>query len=79
MGRLKKDHDGWKSAGLWLKYQYPKIEEEPRTTHKKKNTRKWCKGRKGVEHDYELVEKHKFLDWSWKIYKCINCGKQKYR
>ncbi len=79
MGRLKKDHSGYSTSGKWLKYQYPKIEETPMPGKHKKNTRKWCKGRTGILHDFELIEKNKFLDWTWTIYKCKNCGKQKYR
>lgn len=76
MGRLKKDHSNYKTSGLWKKYQYPKVEE--RYIHKSsKNTKKWCKGKIGKKHQYELVEEHDFLDWSWKIYKCKVCGKKK--
>lgn len=80
MGRLKRDHDGWSSSGKWLKYKYPKVDDEqPRIVHKKKNTRKWCKGREGVIHDLQLIERSSFLQWSWKLYKCTNCGKKVYR
>jgi len=75
MGRLKKDHSNYKTSGLWKKYQYPKIEETPRRGKKSKNTRKWCKGKVGVKHDYELVQKH---DWM-KIPVCKKCKKQDYR
>jgi len=77
MGRIKKEHDGWKSSGLWLRFQYPKInDDENQITHKRKNTRKWCKGRVGVPHEKELVKKTNFLDWHWTEYRCKNCGKK---
>lgn len=74
MGRLKKDHSGYAASGKWKKYQYPKIDETPRKGKKSKNTRKWCKGKFGVKHDYELVQKYK---WQ-KIPICKNCKKQDY-
>ena len=75
MGRLKKDHSGWKTSGKWKKYQYPKIDETPRRVKKSKDTRKWCKGKFGVKHDYELIQDS---DWR-KIPICKNCKKQDYR
>lgn len=79
MGRLKKDHSGYGTYGKWVKYQYPKINEYPKLNHRRKNTKKWCKGRKGINHEYELIEKSKFLDWVWIVEKCKNCGKQNYK
>lgn len=79
MGRLKKDHSGWSTAGKWIKYQYPKIDEDSQMNHHRKNTKKWCKGRRGIPHEYELIEKNKFLDWFWVVEKCKNCGKQNYK
>lgn len=82
MGRLKKDHSGWKSHGKWLKYQHPKIEEVPKQGKKSKNTRKWCKGKVGVKHDYELSiprNDHMAIRGFRKLPICNNCGKQDYR
>ena len=38
MGRLKRDHSGWRTSGLWLKYQNPMVEDKPLKGKSKKNT-----------------------------------------
>ena len=53
MARLKRDHSGWSSHGLYLKYQQPKVDETVHSKKTKKNTRKWCRGKVGVEHKLE--------------------------
>lgn len=76
MGRIKKEHDGYKSSGLWLRFQYPNIDDdETVTTKKKKNTRKWCKGKVGQHHDKKLVERSKWWFWTHEKYTCQNCKK----
>ena len=84
MARLKRDHSGWHSYGLYKKYQSPAVDEPaPKPRVKKKDTNKWCRGKVGVKHDYHRFEKlpRSFeRDWAW-IYvdlKCINCGKKGY-
>lgn len=79
MGRLKKDHTGWRTSGLWTKYQKPNVGDDTFNTIKSKykNTRKWCKGKVGVEHNYQLVERHE--GWlSFCQSKCVSCGKKKW-
>lgn len=79
MGRIKKDHSGWRTSGLWKKFQYPKIEddEEVSRVHKKKNTKKWCRGKVGIKHVKEKVSETKgFLSFSWTEYRCTNCNKR---
>lgn len=34
----------------------------PVTTRRRKNTRRWCRGVEGREHDFEIVE---LQSWSW--------------
>lgn len=89
MGRLKKDHSGWHSHGLYLKYQQPTV-EEPTFKHKrKKNTNKWCKGKVGREHDllrifYRTYNNGRGYEWDYynnKLYRiiitrCMTCGKE---
>jgi hypothetical protein len=58
----------------------------PKISKKKKDTKKWCKGKVGVEHqlkcyDYdELKNKNTNLVGSyaknWKVLSCTICGKQ---
>lgn len=84
MGRLKKDHSGWKTHGLWKKYQFPKIDERPK--HKsKKDTKKWCRGKVGVEHKW-VREQQKRWDnelaeyfGSYITISCDDCDKSMYK
>lgn len=41
---------------------------------KKKNTKKWCKGKEGVKHVWEV---RKLYDWTDRITAevCVTCGK----
>jgi hypothetical protein len=82
MGRLKKDHGGYRPSGLWLKYQQPVAVEEPARHRGKKNTRRWCKGKVGTEH--ALVRRFKHYGWSSRrsrfIYTvCTVCRKEFYK
>ena len=49
-------------------------EELPRGPKKKKNTKKWCKGKEGVKHEY--VRGYPY-NWTTRIEAeiCANCGK----
>ena len=82
MGRLKHDHSGWRSHGLWKKYQQPTVIEQPTKHKSKKNTRRWCKGKVGVEH--ALVRRFKHYGWSSRRSKviytvCTVCRKEFYK
>lgn len=84
MGRLKKEHSGWHTSGLWLKYQSPKVVETPVKAKSKKDTVKWCRGKVGVEHDWHRFENMKY-DWEIDGYvdkyihlMCMECKKEKY-
>ncbi len=79
MGKIKRDHSGWHSSGLWLKYQSPSVQEASKPPKKKKNTRKWCKGKQGVEHVIQRRFRH--YGWSTKRSKyiytvCVVCRKE---
>lgn len=73
MARVKRDHTGWRSSGIWKKDFTAKPEEARHSS--KKNVRKWCKGKVGIKHSYEesfkTIYKNKF-----KTYKCNKCGKE---
>ena len=84
MGRIKKDHSGWRTHGIWLKYQSPAIKEPTVKPKSKKDTNKWCRGKVGVEHNWHRYEKRK---WNWELddyvspyieISCVECGKEKY-
>lgn len=79
MARLKKDHSNWSSSGLYLKYQHPKIEHTVRIKNKKKNTKKWCRGKVGVEH--QLVRYFHYINGlrrrsNWIRTRCDKCRKE---
>lgn len=85
MARLKKDHSGYRSHGLYKKYKVPTT-SDPVIKHKsKKDTNKWCRGKVGVEHDWHRFQSRKY-DWEvddyvipWSHVKCFECGKSKYQ
>lgn len=77
--RLKEDTTSWKAQGLKIKLKL--IPAAPKH-HAKKNTRKWCKGKVGVEHDYELQippNESKTIAGFRMVPICKNCGRQDYR
>jgi hypothetical protein len=54
----------------------PQPEEPKRSNHK--DTKKWCKGVKGREHDYKWGLSNKFpANWDWYDLACTKCGKHK--
>jgi hypothetical protein len=81
MGRLKKDHSGWRTHGLWKKYQLPSVVEPSKHVKRKKNTNRWCKGKEGVQHVLERYFYH-IRGWdyvkrtNWIRTRCANCYKQ---
>lgn len=82
MGRLKKDHTGWRTSGLWLKYKFPTINEYLPRLKRKKDTKKWCKGKKGIKHSYKLMipkNDTAVLMGYRKVPICTNCGRQDYK
>lgn len=84
MGRLKREHGGYRTSGLWLKYQSPKIDETSVRSRSKKDTTKWCRGKVGREHEWHKFQEPKWSDELWGYenlrvsIRCINCGKGKY-
>jgi len=79
--RLKDDHSGYRSHGLWQKYQYPKIDEERFTKPRTKKDGSLCVDKK--EHKW-----HRFQCKGWENditddtdthehIKCFACGKKK--
>lgn len=79
MGRLKKDHSGWKPSGLWLKYKPVAVPEPLGRLRAKKSTRRWCKGKQGVEH--VLERRFRYYGWQSRRSKyiyttCTTCGKE---
>ena len=78
MGRLKKDHSGYSSHGLWKKYNALAAPEPLGHVKSKKDTRRWCKGKKGVEH---ALQRRFYYSWggkrtSWIRTHCTVCQKE---
>ena len=85
MARLKRDHSGYHSYGLYAKYKQPSISEKPNGNRlKKKNTNKWCRGKIGTEHKWHSYQQKRWSDERWAFMntyieiKCVECRKEKY-
>lgn len=82
MARLKKEHSGWRSSGLWTKYKYPSLESRHTRLNKKKDTNAWCRGKKGREHDLVRRQDKCYCNdsWHWTLVRaiCKNCNKEIY-
>lgn len=51
--RLKENNDNWRASNVVRKQA-----EAPQQPHykSKKDTKRWCKGKVGVKHEYDLVK-----------------------
>lgn len=76
MGRLKKEHGGYRTSGLWEKYK--PLGETVRKPRAKKDTKKWCRGKVGVKHQFYTVEEHTGCRYIWIQGRCVNCGKKQW-
>jgi hypothetical protein len=81
--RLKKEHGGYHSSGLWLKYSRPVVEERPGGKQSKKlNKKKWC-GKVGVEHVWHRYRRMRWNDEAWdyidpyEVIECAYCWERK--
>jgi hypothetical protein len=75
-GVLKRDFKADKSDG-----EYNDVRDHAKRWYsrgvnstKKKDTKRWCKGKTGREHVWTLFKKYESIDW-W-AYRCVNCGKE---
>lgn len=80
MAKISHGGNTWRSEGLVKKYKAQASFDTENSKHKsKKNTRKWCKGKVGVEHELRRYFWH--YGWeskrtNWIRSKCIVCGKE---
>jgi len=80
MAKLKRDHGGYHSSGLWTKYQQPHVVEPTARKAKKKDTKKWCKGKVGVEHKWvQTLHRSRYDRYSYYTSKCDTCKKVIYQ
>lgn len=81
MAKISHGSNTWRSEGLAKKYkEQEKIALDKTVKHKKKkDTRKWCKGKVGVEHT--LIRYFWTYGWeskrtNWIRSRCTTCGKE---
>lgn len=82
MARLRKEHDSYKASGKWIKNKYPSLYDFVTRNKAKKDTKKWCKGKVGVAHEYELIipkNESRTIRGFRKIPTCKNCLRQDFR
>lgn len=78
----KKDEDSWRYGGIKRRdFRNAKDDPEvPRHKGTKKNTKKWCKGKRGVEHIPVRRTKYYMLRGErkpmYRFTECVNCGKR---
>jgi hypothetical protein len=81
MATLSEDGDSWKASSLKRRdfrhtHDGPEV---PKHGNKKKNTKKWCKGKVGKEHDMEIgviARSYSSLSGAFVVDKCKGCGKE---
>jgi hypothetical protein len=81
--RLKETKDNWKASNVIRKIAEP---PEFPITRGHKDTKKWCKGKPGVLHDYDLtevkVDKNGSVPffgqrgYAFLEFRCLNCKKR---
>jgi len=79
MGRIKKDHSGYRTHGIFMKYQQPSIEDKSIKHKSKKDTNRWCRGKKGIEHKlYRKFYRTSFRNIRTNLIEvyCSECRKQ---
>lgn len=72
--KISSDDSSWRAGGIRHRDNRHDhgTSEVPRHRGKKKDTKKWCKGKVGREHQISTVEK-----WDWCLVdKCMVCGKE---
>lgn len=77
MARLSRDDSSWKAHGLAKKYEDWEHDHKQgsKGKNKKKNTKRWCRGKEGQEHDWKPFEKHQRIA----IHRCSRCGKENWK
>lgn len=81
MAKISHGADTWRSEGLAKKYkELDKIAfDKPVKYKSKKNTKKWCKGKSGVEHQFERYFWHygwESIRTRWIRTRCKICHKE---
>ncbi len=77
--RLKEDSSNWKASNIIRKVKQPPSVPIKRS---RKDTKRWCKGKAGVEHEYEMrvpPNDSTAIRGFRRVPICINCSRQDYR
>lgn len=81
--RLKEDSNNYNAESVRNKeYRHSPLEDTVVSKKSKKDTKRWCKGIEGREHEWEMtIPKNdaRFKRLFWRLNICKNCGKQDYR
>lgn len=83
--RLKDDASNWNASNVQRKLK--EIPDLP-ALRSTKNTRRWCKGKVGRDHEYQITD-FKVMEggeWTWHKrdllnmkWACVNCRKQNWQ
>lgn len=77
--RLKEDSSSWKSNAIKKRdFKHDHSEPAPKVLSKK-DKRKWCKGKVGIEHDYQEKTLRWVLNLHARLHVCTRCGRQNWR
>ena len=78
MARIGRDHSNWAAGGVMRRdFRNTLIDDTPKKWPAKKDTRKWCKGHVGREHDFKPLHE-RFVHWVLHSEVCQNCKKKVY-
>lgn len=79
MARISNDDDSWNASSIKHRdARHSHDGPEINTKKKKKDTKKWCKGKVGREHEYTTVDSKRFRNTvsMFQVDKCSKCGKE---
>ncbi len=78
MARVSKDDTSWKAGNVKRRDKRSVISGPEVVKHQSsKDTRRWCRGKKGVPHTPEWKNKNSFSGkLLWRIKTCAKCGKK---
>lgn len=76
--RLSKDSTSWHAGGVIRRDERAtKVDDQHRPVSGRKDTRKWCGGKVGREHELAVFErKWSFSTSAWHERCCTRCGKE---